>query len=75
MEKSYNIARPYRDIYQTRLLKQAAIYQQPIFYGLPTTDSNEEGKIKMDQRKIRKALKIAKIEDNDFSYQDIADLL
>ncbi len=29
----------------------------------------------MEQDNIRKALKIAKIIDNDFCYQDIADLL
>ena len=29
----------------------------------------------MDQQNIRTRLKIAKIEDNDFSYSDIADML
>lgn len=29
----------------------------------------------MDQKNIRTRLKIAKIEDNDFSYSDIADML
>lgn len=29
----------------------------------------------LDQNLIRKALKLAKIEDNDFSYQDISQML
>lgn len=34
-----------------------------------------KGKIKMEQEKLRKQLKVAKMNNNWFSYGDIADLL